>query len=378
MKNLALVVLASGDSTRFNLPVSKLFIRLNTTPLWAYLAKNLESFYDFDEKVVVCKNPDFFMKFATSFEYVRGGDTRAESLLNALKGIKSEFVLICDGARPLISKECVLALIAKQETSKADCISPILRVSDSLIYEDEFLNREKLGLIYTPQLSRTKLLKKALEKSLDFTDDSAAVASVGGRLDFIKADENARKITFESDLLKLPLPPLKQEFFTGCGFDVHAFGAKRPLILGGVVVDAKKGLVAHSDGDVLVHALIDALFGAAGLGDIGDHFPDSDSEYKNVSSMKLLKICYEKVLKYGFVLVNADICVLMQSPKLGGYKKEIALHLSKALNNTNINIKASTTEKLGFVGRDEGVAVMANVSLKYFEWMKNEDFNNRK
>lgn len=375
MKALALIILASGQSLRFNKSVSKMFIRLQSTPLWAWVAKDLARKYPFLEVIIACQNPKYFAKFAPSFTYVKGSNSRSKSLENALKITNCEFVLVSDAARVRVNEQTIKELISVQKSTNADCVSPILRINDSVMYEEGFINRDKIKLIYTPQLSRKSLLLKGLKMG-EYSDDSAAVAAAGGTLAYIKANEKSRKLTYWDDLFKLDLPSLEQEFFTGCGYDVHAFGVKRPLVLGGVVVHESKGVIAHSDGDVLIHALIDALLGAAGLGDIGEHFPDNDEAYKNASSVKLLQDAYKLVLKYGFVLVNADICVIMQSIKLGGKKEEIAKSLSKILGNTNINIKATTTEGLGFVGRDEGVAVMANVSLKYFDWMKNEDIDN--
>ena len=196
------------------------------------------------------------------------------------------------------------------------------------------------------------------------------MASVGGKIWFVEGEENARKITFKEDLVRLDLPAPANEIFCGNGFDVHSFGERRPLILGGVEVHKSMGLKAHSDGDVLAHALIDALLGAASLGDIGELYPDTSAKYKNADSMKLLQNAYKRVLNFGFELVNADITVIAQEPKLAKFKAQIAKNLAKTLNldEFRINVKATTTENLGFVGRKEGIAVLASVNLRYFDW----------
>ena len=152
----------------------------------------------------------------------------------------------------------------------------------------------------------------------------------------------------------------------GQGFDVHAFGGGDKVVIGGVVIPHDRGLVAHSDGDVLLHALCDALLGAAGLGDIGHHFPDTDPQYRNADSRALLRMAYAKVKAEGWLLSNADMTVIAQAPRLGRHipamRERLAQDLDCAL--AQVNIKATTTEKLGFTGRKEGIAAEAVVLLQ--------------
>lgn len=368
--DISLVMLAAGDSTRFKLPTKKQFIRLKNEPLWLVATKNLSSFYPFKKIIIVSNHSTYLKKFAPHYDFVIGGKTRSTSLKNALHHIDTEFVMVSDVARVCISKKLFLRLIENAEN--ADCISPALGVNDTTLYEDKALQREQIKLIQTPQISRTALLKQALAQNKEFTDDSTAMASLGAKIRFVEGEENALKITFKEDLKKLDLPAPESEFFCGNGFDVHCFGEKRPLILGGVKVHKDKGLKAHSDGDVLTHSLIDALLGAASLGDIGELFPDTKAEFKNADSIKLLQIAYKKVQEVGFELVNADITVLAQQPKLSEFKAQIATHLAKSLkvDEFRINVKATTTEKLGFIGREEGIGVLATVNLKYFDWTR--------
>lgn len=366
--DISLVMLGAGDSTRFKMPCKKQFLRLKNEPLWLFASRNLSEFYPFKKVLVACSEPEYLQKFAPHYEFVRGGKSRAESLKNALSKVNSEFVMVSDVARACVSKSLFSRLI--QNTTNADCITPALKVADTTLYNDKPLQREQIKLIQTPQISRTALLKKALAQNKEFTDDSTAVASVGGKIWFVEGEENARKITFKEDLTKLDLSAPANEIFCGNGFDVHSFGEKRPLILGGIEVHKSMGLKAHSDGDVLAHALIDALLGAASLGDIGELYPDTSAKYKNADSMKLLQNAYKKVLSFGFELVNADISVIAQEPKLSKFKAQIAKNLAKTLNldEFRINVKATTTENLGFVGRKEGIAVLASVNLRYFDW----------
>ena len=146
----------------------------------------------------------------------------------------------------------------------------------------------------------------------------------------------------------------------GTGYDVHRLVPGRKLVLGGVTIPFEKGLLGHSDADVLLHALCDALLGAAGLGDIGMHFPDKDPAFKDIDSMKLLAATYEMIREKGFSLVNADITVMAEAPKLSPYKEEMRKNIASALEipDDRVNIKATTTEGLGVIGKGEGIAAM--------------------
>ena len=370
MLDVSLVMLAAGDSTRFALPVKKQFIRLNDEPLWLYATKNLASFYDFKKVIVTSSNSVYMKKFSKDFHIVQGAKSRSASLKKALELVDSDFVMVSDVARVFISKDLCLRLI--NEAKKYDCVSPFLKVCDTSLYGEKLIKRDDLKLIQTPQLSKTSLLKNALNTEKEFIDDSSAVAYVGGKLGFIAGDEKARKLTYKEDLKTMSLPAPQREFFCGSGFDVHEFQDEKDLLLGGVKIPYHKGLKAHSDGDVVAHALSDALLGAANLGDIGEHFPNTDKAYKNADSMKLLEKVYELVLSYGFELVNADITILAEEPKLFDFKSKIAQNIAQHIkvDEFRISIKAGTTEKLGFIGRKEGIAVLCAVNLKYFDWTK--------
>lgn len=152
----------------------------------------------------------------------------------------------------------------------------------------------------------------------------------------------------------------------GHGYDVHAFGPGDKIVVGGVVIPHHHGLIAHSDGDVLLHALSDALLGAAALGDIGKHFPDSDMQYRNADSRSLLRMVYGKVKLAGWQLVNADVTIVAQAPRMATYIPRMAENIAADLHSelNQINVKATTTERLGFVGREEGIAAYAVVLLQ--------------
>ena len=158
---------------------------------------------------------------------------------------------------------------------------------------------------------------------------------------------------------------MNNEFRTGIGFDVHAFADNRKLMIGGVEIPYEKGLLGHSDADVLIHAICDALLGSLALGDIGLHFPDTDAQFKNADSRVLLKKVYELIKKEGYVLGNIDAVIAMQKPKILPFVNEMRKRIAEDLNSeiNQVSIKATTTEKLGFVGREEGVSAFATVLI---------------
>ncbi len=381
MPDLTLILLAAGDSTRFGLPVKKQWIRIKDDPLWLFVAKRFNSFFDFDQTIITAnkKEVNYKRKFLSGFRIVEGAQSRQESLKKALLDVESEYVLVSDVARACIDKKMVQKVIEHKE--KADVIVPYIGVNDTVVYKDETICRDEVKLIQTPQLSKTKVLKKALEQKEIFTDDSSAIKSIGGEVFFVKGDEDAKKITHFTDLmsircLKAPL----DRTLVGSGFDVHPFEKAKPMYLGGVYIESEFGFKAHSDGDVALHALIDALLGAIGYGDIGEMFPDSDQTYKNLDSKIMLKEVVEFVRGVGFEINNADITIVAQIPKLLDYKIKMQQVIASILQIEPIlvNIKATTTEKLGFIGRCEGVAVKADVSLNYFNWRDYEDIGSRK
>lgn len=373
MSDLTLILLAAGTSSRFGLEVKKQWLRIEHKPLWQHVADKLNSTKLFNKIIITCTNGEKeFMQHYTSYTIVNGGSTRGESLKNALKEVDSEYVLVSDIARACISEDFLHKIISKK--GQSDCIVPYLNVTDTVVYKDQTINRDEVKRVQTPQLSKTKVLKDALENDSDFTDESSAIVSFGGSREFVLGEDDAHKITYTSDLKKIPcLRPPSKDVLSGNGFDVHAFEDNKKMFLGGIEIESDFGFKAHSDGDVAIHALIDALLGAAGMGDIGMLFPDNDDLYKDIDSKVLLKEVVSKLVNFGFVIVNVDLTIAAQKPKIAKYKLPMRKTLAKILNiqSQRVNIKATTTEKLGFVGRSEGVAVIANANLKYFNWEEN-------
>jgi 2-C-methyl-D-erythritol 4-phosphate cytidylyltransferase/2-C-methyl-D-erythritol 2,4-cyclodiphosphate synthase len=370
LSDLTLILLAAGSSVRFELDIKKQWLRIEHKPLWQFVADKLKNTHFFKEIIITSLDDDIeFMKNYADFTFISGGKTRQQSLKNALSEVKSEFVLVSDIARACISEEFLQTIISKK--GESDCIVPYLKVSDTVVYENSTIDRDKVKRVQTPQLSRTAVLKSALNTQEEFTDESSAIVAYGGTREFILGEEDAKKITFIQDLKNIPcLVAPSKDILSGTGFDVHAFDDKGEMFLGGVKIESDFGFKAHSDGDVAIHALIDALLGASGLGDIGMLFPDNDDAYKGIDSKELLKKVVKKIHNFGFVILNVDLTIMAEKPKLSGYKLEMRRTLSNILkcDSSRVNIKATTTEKLGFIGRGEGVGVIANANLKYFDW----------
>jgi 2-C-methyl-D-erythritol 4-phosphate cytidylyltransferase/2-C-methyl-D-erythritol 2,4-cyclodiphosphate synthase len=370
LSDLTLILLAAGDSSRFEFPVKKQWLRIGHDPLWLYVTNRLKDSGLFKNIIITAhKDEVSFMKMLCEEKIVSGGSTRQESLNNALEFITSKYVMVSDIARSCVDLALIETLISHKDS--ADVIVPTLNVTDTVVYHNETIARENVKLLQTPQLSNTKKLKQALQSDTEFTDESSAIVANGGSRYLIEGTPGAHKITYARDLLALScLKKPSNISLIGNGFDVHAFENDKPMVLCGVSIDSPFGFKAHSDGDVAIHALIDALLGAAGLGDIGMLFPDNDDRYAGIDSKKLLHVTITKLRNFGFEIANVDITIAAETPRLSSYKEEMRKVLAELMKLSlgHINIKATTTEKLGFIGRKEGVSVYATASLYYFDW----------
>ena len=379
-KDISLIILAAGRSSRFEKRVAKQWLRVGKIPLWLFVLKRLKSFYPF-KKIVISSREDevaYMQNFISekNIKIVTGGKERQDSLKNAVEEIDSEYVLVTDVARACISKKMVELL--SMIDSDFDSLLPYIDINDTVYYDDKVIDRTRLKRVQTPQLSLTKSLRKALQNTKKiYTDESSLILDFGGKIEFIKGEDAAEKITFKSDLKKLEcLEPPSNDIFSGNGFDVHSFEKNKKMFLCGVHIKENYGFKAHSDGDVAIHALIDALLGAMGSGDIGELFPDTDNRFKDIDSKILLQEVVKKLTRFGYEIINIDITIIAEWPKLKEYKQKMREKLSEILDlhKAFINIKATTAEKMGFVGRKEGVAVLANANLKFYRW----DYGKRK
>ena len=370
MSNTTLILLGAGSSSRFKTTVKKQWLYSEDTPLWLHVAEHFENSADFKQIIIVSSKDEIhLMKNFASYHYVEGGESRQASLSNALKHVDSDYVMVSDIARCCVPADMIERILEAKE--EASCIVPILPVTDTLYMNDVPIDREKVKIIQTPQLSVTTLLKQALETSTVFTDDSSAIASLGEKVHFVEGSPLAHKLTTLNDLQKVPcIQTPSSKTLTGFGIDIHAFEENKAMILCGVKIDVAYGFKAHSDGDVAIHALIDALLGAAGMGDIGEHYPDTEKSYAGADSKELLKDTVRKLYSFGYTIGNIDLTIMAEAPKLSPYKAQMKSTLASILGiKANfINIKATTAEKLGFIGRREGVTVHAVANLNYYNW----------
>ncbi len=373
MSDITLIVLCAGNSTRFEHKAKKQWLRVENEPLWLNVTKRLASFAEFHKVIVTSSYEELnYMKnFSDDFYFIQGGETRQNSILNALQFVTTKYVMITDVARACVPQNVITNLI--EEIKNGDCIVPVLSVIDTVVYKDETIDRSNVKLIQTPQLSNTQILKNALDTKIEFTDESSAIKKIGGKIKYIQGCSSSKKLTLGDELDELNcLKAPSNNFFTGIGFDIHAFEEKKEMYLGGVKFPYDYGFKAHSDGDVLIHSVIDALLGAASAGDIGEFFPDSDETYKNIDSKLLLEKIVTFIYNVGYEIVNIDLTIIAQKPKINPYKNEIKASMAKLLKIEKqfINIKATTAEKLGFIGREEGVGVQSIATLKYYDWKR--------
>ncbi len=393
---VAAVIVAAGRSTRMA-GLDKQFAIAGGRPLLAYTVAVFEQ-SDLIEEYVVVLSPENLMRGrALAFEegwrklrgFVIGGAQRQDSVWNGLEALNDgkspapDWVMIHDGARPFVTSQILAdGLQAAQEHGAAVAGVPV-KDTIKLVEPESGLVRETpprdlLWAIQTPQIFRFELIhsthRAALSNNAIFTDDAMLMEQAGHPVKVFPAAYTNLKVTTPDDLnlarslFDIPIAkseatptpenrPTLPEMRVGQGYDVHRLVEGRPLILGGITVPFEMGLDGHSDADVVTHALINAILGAAGLGDIGRYFPPTDQTYKDISSLQMLKEVYQLVQERGWRLANADATIAAQQPKLASYIPAMRQKLAETLglDPSLINIAATTTEKLGFVGRMEGL-----------------------
>ncbi len=367
-----IVVVAAGSGSRFG--QDKIFFELYGKPLVFYTLHNLFSSYHFEKKILVL-NPRKISEgekklypFFPDLVIVEGGNERTISVLNGVRESVSDYVLIHDGARPFVPSHVVENVVKALRDWYA--VTPAEPVRDTVKYhEGEFvirtLDRSSLKSIQTPQGFRRDIIRSALEDALHegliYTDETTLIEERGLKAKFVPGSPLNFKITYEEDV-KMAERILSSNLRSGIGFDIHRFSKGRRMVLGGVDIPCEYGLAGHSDGDALTHAIIDALLGASGLGDIGELFPDSDERFRDIRSTILLERVVSLMEGRGFFPVNIDAVVITERPKILKYRDGIVKNLSRILRipENRVSVKGKTAEKMGFVGRKEGLAVIAN------------------
>ena len=375
-KTCAAVIVAAGSATRMQ-GIDKMLVPLAGVPVVLRSVHALAASDCIDSLVIVTRTEcmetlrTLCAEVSKPVTVVAGGASRPESVLAGLAALPegTELAAIHDGARPLVTQAVIAEAV--EAAGRCGAAAPAVPVHDTIKQAENGLvratpERKTLFAVQTPQVFDVKLLKTvlraAMERGIALTDDCSAVEAAGKPVVLTQGCEENLKITTPVDLtLAEAILKRRKTMRIGHGYDVHRLTEGRRLILGGVEIPFERGLDGHSDADVLVHALMDALLGAAGLRDIGVLFPDNDPAYKNISSMLLLDRVMLTLEHAGYAVGNVDVTVLAQRPKLKDYIPVMRENLARAMKIPLdcVNIKATTEEGLGFTGSGEGIACHA-------------------
>lgn len=375
------VIPAAGMGSRMGLGYNKAYMPLDGEPvLRRTISVLMESKLYAGAVVVVRKSErdqvmDMLKGLPWRIEFAPGGDTRQQSVLNGLYALPAEceYVAVHDAARPFVTRNILEKTL--ESAIKYGSGVACTRVTDTIKRVDDdgsiqTLNRNELRAVQTPQVFLKDMLIKAHEwartNGISATDDSALVEMKEGSVHLTETGNGTLniKLTTPQDLSRVR-ESRRHIMRCGMGYDAHRLIEGRKLILCGVEVPYEKGLLGHSDADVATHALIDAILGAAGLGDIGRMFPDSDMQYKDISSIKLLSAAVKRINDSGMMINNCDITIVAQRPRLAPYIDKMRTVLADAMgiSETYINVKGKTTEGMGFEGAGEGISACCTASV---------------
>jgi 2-C-methyl-D-erythritol 4-phosphate cytidylyltransferase/2-C-methyl-D-erythritol 2,4-cyclodiphosphate synthase len=367
---LAAILVAAGTGSRFASETPKQFLPLAGRPVIRHAAEALAAHVALLQPVGDGRRIGAALEGISHLPPVAGGNTRQDSVragLEALVPHAPDIVLVHDAARPFIPAGTIPALLAALQDSPGAI--PAVPVADTLKRAPhgcivETVPREGLFRAQTPQAFRFALLLAAhrAHRAVPVTDDAALLEAMSESVAIVAGSDDNIKLTYAEDLMRLE-QVLLARFIprTGTGFDVHVLAAGRPLVLCGVLVPHEKGLVGHSDADVGIHALCDAIYGALAEGDIGRHFPPSEAAWKDADSTRFLAHAAERIASRGGMLANADVTLICEQPKIAPHAEAMRQRLAEILRTDvgRISVKATTTERLGFTGRGEGIAAQA-------------------
>jgi 2-C-methyl-D-erythritol 4-phosphate cytidylyltransferase/2-C-methyl-D-erythritol 2,4-cyclodiphosphate synthase len=380
---VSVIIPAAGLGKRIKgSPVRKPFIHLGARPVLMHIVDVFKGISAVKEIILVVNKKDLRLAgkyFVGSVaKIIPGGPTRAHSVANGIKAVRpnTDIVLIHDGARPFVNRDIIKRSIAAAARFGAAIaavpVIPTIKRADEKGFVVTSLNRRLLWEVQTPQAFRRDLIIKAFaasrKKGDNITDEAMLVEKMGGKVKLVMGSYDNIKITTPKDLAvaKAMTAQGVRPVRVGFGYDIHRLVRGRRLVLGGVRVASQKGLLGHSDADALLHAVIDALLGAAGLGDIGGHFPDTDRRYKGIPSSILLEETAGLVKQKGYSIGNIDSVIIMQGPKLGALKLKMAKNIAAILDipKDRVNVKAKTNEGLDSIGRGRAIAAYAVATLQ--------------
>lgn len=381
MTNVALIV-AAGRGTRVGGEIPKQYLSLGGQPILRHAAETMRRHPAVDQVRVVIHPDDraLYDRAVAGLDLlppVPGGANRQDSVrlgLESLADLRPAAVLIHDGARPFVTPRLIDATLAA--LARAPGAIAAVPLADTLKRSDgrhaaSGPDRSGLWRAQTPQTFRFADILAAHRQAagLELTDDASVAERAGLAVELVAADEENLKVTNPDDLARAEriLANRLGDIRVGTGYDVHAFGdASRPLVLCGVDVPHDRGLAGHSDADVGIHALVDAILGAIGEGDIGQHFPPSDMQWKGAPSDRFLAHAAELVARRGGVIAHADVTLICERPKIGPHRPAMERRLAEILrlDHGRVSVKATTTERLGFTGRGEGIAAQAVATVR--------------
>ncbi len=364
--SVSAIIAAAGSGERFGAGYPKALIQLGNRTLLEHAVGALAPVVN----QIIISAPAGFEKQISALVgdgiiVVTGGATRSMSVRNALAHVTSDYVLVHDAARALASTGLAKRVIGQLLEGQCAVIPGIesidtIKTIDSDGFVQSTLNRSSLRTVQTPQGFLTSLLREAHLINEEATDDASMVERRGVKVKVIEGESQALKITTPADLVTaMSFLGINQDFRTGIGIDTHAFGVGRPMWLAGLHWPDEVGVAGHSDGDVAAHAICDALFAAAQLGDLGSNFGVDRPEYTGASGVELLKETYAKLIDSGFSIANVTVQIISNRPKIGERRAEAIQKLSNALGGAAISISATTTDGLGLTGEGKGIAAIA-------------------
>ena len=376
MSKVTALIVAAGSGSRMGGDVSKQYRMLGGKAVLAHAVDAMTSHPRIDAvRVVIGAGQDDAARAALGARDVGalivGGAERADSVRAGLVAIADGIVLVHDAARPFCPPVVIDRLL--DALDKHDGAVPALAVADTLAKArgpiDNMVDRTALVRIQTPQAFHVEDLLFAYDEVQQRapTDESTVMVAAGLKVATVEGDAMLDKLTGAADWARAEAAlAARRVSRTGMGFDVHAFAGDGPLKLGGIEIAHDRGLAGHSDADVILHAITDALLGAAGLGDIGEHFPPSDPQWKGAASSIFLAHAATLIRDAGGVIDFVDCTVICEAPKIGPHRAAIRSKVAEilALAESQVSIKATTTEKLGFTGRGEGIAAQAAATIR--------------
>lgn len=374
-KIFSVIVPSAGTGSRFDKNLPKQYHKLNDLTVIETTINELLKSSNVDKIIIAVSESDNLISKQNFIDnpnvmIIKGGLTRAQSVLNALNEPcldSAKYIVVHDAARPNFSYKDIDIMLSQLIDKNLDGIFPFIPLSDSLRSKSKgTMDKKDFFLVQTPQICKKVALKDSLiscaEASIEAPDESFALERSGFLVDKIIGNRGNIKITYKEDIQLIS----KFNTRSGTGFDVHRLEDGKGIVLGGHFIPCEFSIIAHSDGDVLLHSIADSILGAAALGDIGKFFSDSDVANKDIDSKEIIDFCISKINELGLEIYNIDTTIICEYPKINPHRENILESLSNILgvNENKIGLKATTVEKLGIIGKNKAISVQTIANLK--------------